>query len=181
MFSKLKEGQNIHSKHCFVCGKDNSSGFQINCLFNEEYGEIRFTYDPQSFQISSGSLIHGGVIAAILDEAQGALCDHLGYAVMTDTLEVKYRQAASLGDQLQVRAWLSTARKKRLYTKATIHNQYDQLIVSSSGIWYNMPRRLMKRVWSSMGEEELKNFEIRLEANRKRAREIHLRLKRNRS
>ncbi|HRP70527.1 MAG TPA: PaaI family thioesterase, partial [Turneriella sp.] len=112
-----------------------------------------------------------------LDEAQGVLCHHLGYFVMTDGFSVKYHKATPLYKDLRVHAQLTSARSKRLYTKAAIYLG-DELLVESKIKWYIIPVRLIERRFNANGNSNskipLKDF---LEPNRARAKEIRRRLR----
>lgn len=46
-------------------------------------------------------LVHGGIVAAILDQVLGSAAEHAGHPGMTGTLTIRYRQGTKLG---QVRA-----------------------------------------------------------------------------
>ena len=72
-------------------------------------------------------------------------------------------------------AWLTSARSKRLYTKARIYLG-DELLVESKIKWYIIPERLLERRFSAGGNPGimLKDF---LEPNRVRAKEIRRRLR----
>ena len=182
--AKQKEGESklsgvdFHSPHCYGCGLENPNGLRADFTFDESIGEVRFTYKAYSFQCSINGILHGGVLAALLDEAQGALCGHLGFMVMTDKLEVKYHKASLLKDSFIICAWLTTARKRRLYTKASLHNEQGELLVESKAIFYILPERLWKRIWSTT-EEDIEYTRNTLQSNRKRAARIRKRLRSN--
>ncbi|MBV6493699.1 MAG: hypothetical protein LDLANPLL_01722 [Turneriella sp.] len=169
-------GQELHHDNCFGCGALNRYSFHIPSTFDEKTGEVDFTYQLRREHEGAPGHAHGGALAVILDEAQGVLCHHLGYFVMTDGFSVKYHKATPLYKDLRIHAKLTSARSKRLYTKASIYLA-DELLVESKIKWYIIPVRLIERRFSGNGSApqlELKNF---LEPNRQRAKEIRRRLR----
>jgi len=139
-------GQDIHHKNCFACGPENKISLKMSSLFDEEKGEVNFIYKAKKEHEGAPEHIHGGIIAAILDEAQGVLCHHVGYFVMTDLLSLKYHKAVPLYQDLIIRAWKTSKRRRRLYTKAQIIlKETGAVLTESSGRWYIMPEKLLKR------------------------------------
>lgn len=171
-------GREWHHTNCYGCGLDNEKGLQADFTFDVETGEVRFSYQPSVFQEGAPGYCHGGTLAAILDEAQGALCFHLGHVVMTEKLRLNYHKAVPLDRPYHIRSWLTMVRKRRLYTRGVIYNDEEETYVSSSASWYAMPDRLMKRMFAGRyNEEDSAKVTKAIEVNRKRAREIRLRLR----
>lgn len=167
-----------HHRNCYGCGPENPHGLHATFPFDEETGEVHFVYSPENHMEGAPGFVHGGIIASILDEAQGVLCFHIGHAVMTNELKIKYHIATPLDQDFKVRCWLTAVRKRRMYTRATIHSTDDRLLVSSSATWYVLPERFMRRKFQSgFPPEEEKRVSSILEANRKRARKIRHRLR----
>lgn len=171
-------GRDWHHPNCFGCGPDNPKGLHADFRFDLEHGEVRFQYSPESTAEGAPGYVHGGVLASIMDEAQGVLCFHVGHSVMTEKLHMNYHKATPLTEPFQVRAWLTAVRKRRLYTRAVIYNAAEEIYVSSSASWYVLPDRLMRRMFASrFSDEESDRIRALLEANRKRAKEIRRRIR----
>ena len=173
-----RNARDWHRPACYGCGPDNPHGLHADFSFHEATGEVRFEYNPQGFEIGAPGFVHGGVLASVMDEAQGVLCFHVGHVVMTDQLRMKYHRATSLDSPFQVRCWITAVRRRRMYTRGTIMATDGSLLVSSSAVWYLLPERLTRRLFYSVGSEnEAARIRGVLEANRKRAREIRKRLR----
>ena len=177
-------GQQLHHSNCLGCGALNNYSFRIPSTFNEQKGEVEFSYQMRREHEGAPGHAHGGALALILDEAQGVLCHHLGHFVMTDGFSIKYFKATPLYKDLKITAWLTSARSKRLYTRARISlpsgdpvtGRGDEVLVESKIKWYIIPERLLERRFSAGGHPGilLKDF---LEPNRARAKEIRRRLR----
>ncbi len=176
-----KVGQDWHHKNCFGCGTENSYSLKADFTFNEENGEVEFTYTIRKAYEGAPGYSHGGVLASLLDEAQGCLCFHIGHVVMTEKLFLNYHKAVPLDMQIQIRAWLTAVRKRRLYTRGMIYKKNEkneiEIFTTSSASWYVLPERIQRKMFQNFNEEMYKKqFKI-LELNRNRAKEIRLRLK----
>jgi len=167
-------GQQLHHDNCMGCGAQNNYSFHIPSTFDAQKGEVEFTYQFRREHEGAPGYAHGGGIAVLLDEAQGVLCHHLGHFVMTDGFSIKYHKATPLYRDLKVKAWLTSARSKRLYSKARVELD-GEVLVESKIKWYIIPERLLERRFGANGMGmKLKNM---LEPNRARAKEIRRRLR----
>lgn len=175
-----RDSRDWHGELCYGCGLDNPHGLLANVPFDEERGEVRMTYRLSEWHRGAPGYSHGGVLAALLDEAQGVLCHHVGHLVMTDKLQIKYHKATPLDKEIHIRCWITAVRKRRMYTRAEIRSDGD-LRATSHAVWYLLPDRMIDRMFASdMTSEEVRTMHAKLEANRKRAREIRRRLRRAR-
>ncbi|MCS7206044.1 MAG: PaaI family thioesterase [Leptospiraceae bacterium] len=184
--SPSKVGQDWHDSFCFGCGTENPFSLRASFLFDEEFGEVHFDYVIRKEYGGAPNYAHGGILATLLDEAQGCLCFHVGHVVMTESLHIKYHKAVPLNVPIRIRAWLTAVRKRRLYTRGIIYipnkeTQEQEIYVSSNASWYVLPEKLQRKMFLSyFSEEEIEKQKRILELNRKRAREIRLRLRKNR-
>lgn len=172
-----KFSQDWHHDNCYGCGSENEHGLHLNFPFEEETGEVLFrTKLPKQFEGAPG-YSHGGILASILDEAQGVLCFHVGHFVMTDSLHIHYKKAVPLETEIEVRATMSSVRNRRLYTKATISNpQTKDIYTTSRARWYDMNEKVIRRMFQATSMEIELLLEV-LEANKKRGKEIRKRIK----
>lgn len=92
-----------NSAHCFVCGLHNPSGLQL-AFYETSATEITAAYTaPPAFEGYPG-VLHGGIIAALLDEggSRAAMIGDHQHFMMTARLEVKYRRPTPTGQPLTV-------------------------------------------------------------------------------
>lgn len=64
-------------------------------------------------------LVHGGVLAAILDQVLGSAAEHAGAPGMTGTLTVRYRHGTPLGP-IRAEAWLDRREGVKTFTMGRI-------------------------------------------------------------
>ncbi len=169
--------QDWHHENCYGCGIENQYGLHLNFPFDTEKGEVVFkTKLAKQFE-GAPNYAHGGVLASILDEAQGVLCFHIGHFVMTDSLHIYYKKAVPLETEIEVRAQMSSVRNRRLYTKAIISNPTTKEIYTiSNAKWYDMKEKVIRRMFQTTTMEIELLLKV-LEVNKKRGKEIRKRIK----
>ena len=162
-----KFGHEIHDSNCFACSKTNKIGMRIVSEFHEHLSEVHFTHKFNNDYEGFPGYVHGGISATLLDEAQGTLCNHLGYMVMTEEISIKYHKAIDLNKKIYIRAVIVAKKNKRLYTKASIHNEEEELLISSSASFYIFSRKFYERKLI-VPKEKSDFFSKLLEVNLKR-------------
>jgi uncharacterized protein (TIGR00369 family) len=90
-----------NSKHCFVCGLESPVGLKLRFMDNG-VDEVRCTYIVKESYNGYPGVVHGGILAAMLDEAGGRalmIHDHSRF-MMTARLEIRYRHPTPVGTEL---------------------------------------------------------------------------------
>lgn len=92
-----------NSDHCFICGRKNPHGLYMTFYDNGEnevFSEYTVTEDYQSYP----GIVHGGIVAAMLDEVVGrvAMIDDHHHFMMSVKLEVKYRHPVPTNTPLKI-------------------------------------------------------------------------------
>jgi len=88
---------------CFVCGLENPAGLRL-VFYESGPDEVVATYTaPEQFQGYPG-VLHGGIVASLLDEAGGrvVMIGNHKHFMLTARIEVKYRRPTPLGQALSV-------------------------------------------------------------------------------
>ena len=100
---------------CFVCGQENSNGLQaVFTIEREEAASLCRLAVPGRFQGWQG-VVHGGILATLLDEATIYACRALGEQFVTAELTVRYKKPVPVETEITVRARV-TEQKRRLLT-----------------------------------------------------------------
>jgi uncharacterized protein (TIGR00369 family) len=88
------------SRTCFLCGRQNDVGLKMSWYNDPEAQQIRAVVTvPEHFNGYPG-FVHGGIIAALLDETAGRsllLGGNGDQLMVTLKLEIKYRQPTPTG------------------------------------------------------------------------------------
>jgi acyl-coenzyme A thioesterase PaaI-like protein len=92
-----------NSRTCFVCGVDNIHGLHIQ-FYEEQPGKITAAIKvPGHFQGYPG-IVHGGIIAAMLDEVSGRtiMTDQGNRWMVTASLSIRYRKPVPVEKPLKL-------------------------------------------------------------------------------
>jgi acyl-coenzyme A thioesterase PaaI-like protein len=113
-------------QRCFVCGQRNPYGLHL--VFRLDQNTIVADFQPREEHQGFPGIIHGGIVAAVLDEALGRtslLGDNQEWT-MTGRLEIRYRRYVPYGPLLRVRARLDEERKRMLQASGVLTLANDE-------------------------------------------------------
>jgi len=108
------------TSHCFVCGVDNDAGLGAIFTTDRELNRsfCRLTLDTR-FQ-GWRDVVHGGIIAALLDEACIYAGLGIGKQLVTAELTVRYKKPLPVGEEIFITGEVVEKRRKVLRVKARI-------------------------------------------------------------
>lgn len=120
-------------QRCFVCGHRNPYGLHL--FFRLDQNTIVADFQPREEHQGFPGVIHGGIVAAVLDEALGrtSLLGSNPEWTMTGRLEVRYRRYVPYGPLLRVRATLDLERRRALQASGLLTLAGDESVVLAEG------------------------------------------------
>lgn len=93
------------TNHCFGCAPANRYGLRLRFHQNEADRGVECTFRmPRRFQGPPGH-VHGGIIAAILDEAMSKANRQKGIVALTRQMSIEYLRPVPLGVKLRAVGW----------------------------------------------------------------------------
>jgi acyl-coenzyme A thioesterase PaaI-like protein len=106
-----------NSRGCFVCGLGNAIGLKMVFAEDRENARVRVELTVPDAYRSYPGVVHGGIVATILDETSGrALMMHTGDIntfFATAKMEVRYRRATPTNTPLVALGWVERAGESR--------------------------------------------------------------------
>ncbi len=90
-----------NSKMCFVCGLENPSGLHLR-FYDNGKDEVAADFTVQPNHLGYPGVVHGGIVAAVLDESGGRTVmagDPMRF-FMTAKIEIRYRRPVTVGRPL---------------------------------------------------------------------------------
>ncbi len=116
--------------HCFACGAANDSG--LNLEFEAiEGGGVTALYVPQDRHQGWPNVLHGGIVATLLDESAAYVAYARGQHAATARLNVRYSRAAPLDTPLRVTATLAKDTRRMLTIEARVTTLADEKIADA--------------------------------------------------
>lgn len=142
------------SQHCFVCGTKNVAGLQAK-FYHVSDAEIIGVFTGRADHASYPHRMHGGVIAALLDETIGRAIllyepDVFGVTV---ELNLQYKKPVPLGEELVVKGRVETNRSRMFTGSGEVLLPDGQIAVTATAKYMKMP--LEKIAGEDMGDEKL--------------------------
>lgn len=127
----------LREHYCFGCGRHNPIGFHL-VFERDEDGGVVARYTPRREDQGFPEVMHGGLLALILDEAMGWAMYADNIFAVTAKMEVRYRRAVGLDDTLTARARITRSRGRRIEVEATVSNDDGDVLVESSALFMRM-------------------------------------------
>jgi len=129
--SKPPPATPLADNYCFVCGKDNPRGFKIEVRYLEaELAAETELAIPREYQ-GWAEVIHGGILATLLDELMAHAVWRFAGPGLTLSLEVRFHAPLKPGEAVRVRGALHTKNGQRRQAEAEIIRIHDGRRIAS--------------------------------------------------
>jgi uncharacterized protein (TIGR00369 family) len=117
-------------------------------FYNTNPGEVSVEYTvPDQFQGYPG-VVHGGIVAAMLDEVTGRA--HMdadpNRMMFTAKLEIRYRKNVPIGQPLRIIGRVEKNKKRVTTSKGEIYGPNGDLLAEAEAILVNVPEDVVDRV-----------------------------------
>ena len=122
-----------HTHSCFVCGESNAIG--LNLRFDTDGRIVRTRFTPRPEHIGFKQVVHGGIIATLLDEimvwAMAVETKRFGYCA---ELTVRFLKPLRPGEEVFAFAELVANRRDKIFeAKGEIKNQAGEILSTATG------------------------------------------------
>ncbi len=137
-----------NSRHCFVCGVENRFGLQLK-FYDTAPGEVTVECKlPAEYQSYPG-IVHGGIVAAMLDEAAGR--SQMGGAdqtrfMFTARLQIHYRKNVPIGQPLRLVGRAGIVKARTAAATSAIYDQDGTLLAEAEALLVNVPDVMLSSV-----------------------------------
>lgn len=115
-----------HDPSCWGCGS-NPLGLRLPPPAAEGLTEYEAFFSFDERHQGGPGIVHGGLVAAALDEAAGLLATWYAFPAVTARIFVRYRRPVPINTELQLYARLEEARGSRLRVLAVIGDGDENL------------------------------------------------------
>jgi acyl-coenzyme A thioesterase PaaI-like protein len=122
-----------HTAGCLVCGRDNPHGLNLSSFVDPDAGTVTTTFTPSPHHIGFESIIHGGILATVLDELMvWTAIWATGKACVAAELSLRFIEKAGIGRPLVCTAKITRQRSRLIETSAEIYDG-PALICTATG------------------------------------------------
>jgi acyl-coenzyme A thioesterase PaaI-like protein len=121
----------VRSDHeCFGCGNRNPIGLHLQFAPDGDGVSAALVPAPehQGFQ----SVVHGGIIATVLDEAMAWATTHAGFWAVTGEMQIRFRRPLNVGDSTTVSARVSDGRMRIVNATAELTRDRDSSSIATA-------------------------------------------------
>src|SRR5437762_12252760 len=123
-----------HSAHCLVCGKSNPRGLKLDLHVEPQSGLVRTEFTPTIDDTGFERIVHGGMLASVLDEAMVWAATWRGKRFcVCGEMTVRFRESAVVNEPLTVTAKVDQARTKLVLTSGQVQRPDGKILATASG------------------------------------------------
>jgi len=134
-----------NSSHCFVCGMTNPNGLRMR-FYETVSGEVTAEYTvPEQFQGYPG-VVHGGVVAAMLDEVTGRAqmgSDPTRF-MYTARLDVRFRKNVPVGVPLRLVGKAIKSKGRTATSKGAIYSPEGEVLAEAEALLVDLPNETLE-------------------------------------
>ncbi len=128
----------MESDQCFVCGRDSARGLHLDIQDGPGWSYCEWTVPPD--YVGYKTVLHGGIIAAILDDMMAHALYYKDIDVVTAHIELDYLEPIHVGDQIACRAEVARFGEGRsIHTKACV-KKHGKVAVQASAVMVSVKR-----------------------------------------
>jgi acyl-coenzyme A thioesterase PaaI-like protein len=126
-----------HDPACWGCG-DNPCGIHLRLPESEGLTEYESYLEFDERHQAAPGLVHGGLVAAALDEACGLLASWYCFPTVTAQLIVHFRRPVSINTELLVRSRVEGERGRRIHIAGELVDG-DDVLAQARGAFVHVP------------------------------------------
>jgi acyl-coenzyme A thioesterase PaaI-like protein len=115
---KVSLNTDLNEGLCFGCGHNNPIGLKLN--FTKDGDTCRAEFTPDNAYQGWPGVVHGGILACLLDEAMSYAAYFEGASCLTASMQIRLRQPAKIAEPLVITATVTKNRKKLIDTYARV-------------------------------------------------------------
>jgi acyl-coenzyme A thioesterase PaaI-like protein len=156
-----------NSRHCFVCGVENPVGLSLR-FYETAPGEISAEYTvPEHFQGYPG-VVHGGIVAAMLDEMAGRVHMHGDPPrfMYTARLEIRYRKNVPVGQPLRLVGRAAKSKQRTATATSQIYGPDGSLLAEAEVLLMDVPPETLREAdlealgWRVYSDAEMQRLRV---------------------
>jgi acyl-coenzyme A thioesterase PaaI-like protein len=131
----------------FIHGLRNPTGLHLQ--YHLEGDRVVTSWTPTADHAGFPGLVHGGLIAAVLDDVMGR-CSVLQLRwVVTGRMETRFREGAPIGAPLRITGWSTRFTRSVMRAEASMTLETGAVVAEATGTYLPVPRQMLARMVES--------------------------------
>jgi acyl-coenzyme A thioesterase PaaI-like protein len=150
----------LASFNCFACSPTHPKGLHLR-FRSDGPDRVRSDVTLGGDYVGLGSVVHGGIVATVFDEAMAWVLYRHRYAPhLTATMEVRFRGTIAADTPLVVSAWIEEDRGSRVRVAASLAAAHDpdRPLAEAKGLYVKAPESVLDEVPEAQRAELLEVF-----------------------
>ncbi|MDD5556960.1 MAG: PaaI family thioesterase [bacterium] len=115
---------------CFACGERNPSGLRLDFRLGDDR-VLRTAFTFRREHQGYAGIVHGGLVGLILDETMVNLAWRLGHPAVTAALELRFRKAALVGEEIRFEGRLAGVAGRLVRAEAEARDRAGDLVAAA--------------------------------------------------
>ncbi len=120
------------NKKCFVCGIDNSFGLKLSFCDRSAGSGVETVFTPDERYQGWEGIVHGGIIATLLDEAMAKAALSRGLNVVTAEINIRFKKPAHVMEKIICTGEIETVKKKIVNAKAKVIDPQGKILATAT-------------------------------------------------
>ena len=142
-----------NSRLCFVCGMESRVGLKLR-FWDDGVDEVRADYTVSADYQGFPGIVHGGIVATMLDEAAGRtvmIGDHNDFMV-TAKMTIKYRKPTPVETPLVITGKLLKRRGRLAMAASAIHLPDGSISAEAGVTLASIPEEYLEGLDRALGD-----------------------------
>lgn len=120
---------------CFACGRQNPDGLQLPIVADGAGARFEKYVIPEKYQGWTG-IVHGGIVATLLDELMAWAVKTKGYSTVTAEMNVRFRKPVPVGTEISGLGWITKEEGRIVYTQSRLVDATGTVLAEATGkLW----------------------------------------------
>ena len=128
----------------FVHGSRNPSGLHLRYRLDGEHVVTDWT--PGEHHMGFPGFVHGGLIAAALDDVMNRCSVLHRRWMLTGRMETRYRRGVPLGERLRLEGWITRISGRMMQAASAMSLPDDTVVAEATGTYLPIPDELLERM-----------------------------------
>jgi acyl-coenzyme A thioesterase PaaI-like protein len=116
---------------CFICGKANPIGLQVDFDVDRKGLRIKGKFTPRREHEGYKGIMHGGLVAALLDEAMVKLLWEVGIPAVSAALDIRLARPAKVGEPISISGWVDSLKGRLILAAARAEDAEGNLVAEA--------------------------------------------------